>query len=472
MNQLNTVSTQTIIQTKYTWDISQSFPFESTWSFLQKFTILNACGARDIQREFGIASKRQHPQNWSCRDRDLHGWGALNPVIIQQSLNLTNLQVKTACTLDYIRRDEAKVLASRSLRICPKCVREGFHTPFHQLLFISNCPLHNELLLNVCVDCGKPTPLYSLSRQSFCNPYGCAECGTVWWQRGSVGQHPAWDQEERFRIMSEIGEWLAQRRDDRTIEANMSRLSRFIPDGHEFQVCVRRLPERWADVLGVKVPQLMGGPRDTDLHITMEYTTPRVENPSSTVPFSNKPFFDVYRAIRRSLARQLRKNHRDCFEKMGRGIWFPVSGRELPLRQFCQEAYAFLLWRMFWENIDIPQKFFSRQLLLIRSEIDLVSDRIPLGIPEEAAIRIFGLECLRTFRRCQELGASMQEKDHITFPLYRLNNDRGSEWILKIAKSGSTQRLHWWWPKRWEAAHSFQNHQSKRPHESVLRIAC
>ena len=462
MNQVNTVNCQTMPRARYTWDASQCFPFESTWSILQKFMGLNACGARDIQREFGLATKRQHPQNWSDRDRNLHGWGALNPEIVQLSLNLTDLHMRTARTVDYVRPDEAKVLASRSLRICPKCIRGGFHTPLHQLVFIPQCPLHKEPLLNVCVDCGRPTPLYYLSRQSFCTPYGCAECGAVWWQRSRVGQMTEGEQEERVRIMSEIGEWLTKRREDQTIEAQISKLARFIPDEHDFQAYVRRLPERWADVLGVNVPHQIAELRETDLHVTVEYMTRSVDGPGSSRSLDNRKFFDVYRAIRRSLTRRVHKDHQKCFEKMGRGLWFPVTARELPVRQFCQEAYALLLWRMFWENIDVPQKFFSRQLLLIHREIDFVSDRILSGISQEAAIRIFGLECLRTYRRCQELGSLMRQKEHIAFPLYRLNKDRAGEWVVKVPKMGNRQRLHWWWPRRWEKALSIQDHESKR----------
>lgn len=466
-----TVSDQTMIHTKYTWDVSQCFPFESIWSYLQKFTILNACGARDIQREFGIANKRQHPQNWSDRDRDLHGWGALDPSVVKNSLHLSDLQIRTAQTTNYIRPEEVRVLASRSLRYCPFCIRTGFHTPVHQLLITPKCPIHNEPLQNVCIRCGKPTSPYNLSRQSFCNPYGCAECGAVWLQpeyvRAAIGE-----QAERFGVMSELEEWLTKRKEDRTVEGEIGRLTRFMSDEHDFQASVRRIPERWVDVLGVKAPKFIDSPRDIDFHITMEYATPGAQRPDSAVSLSNKPFFDVYRAIRRSLTRRLRKDHRCCLEKMGRGIWFPVTGRELPVRQFCQDAYALLLWRMFWENIDVPQKFFSRQLLLIRSEEVLTSNRIPSGLPEEAAIRVFGLECLRTFRRCQELGASMQHKDHISFPLYRLHNDRGMEWILKVKSTGTTQGLHWWWPKRWERAHSFQRHNSKLTQGSSLKIAC
>mgnify|MGYP003498097244 CR=1 FL=1 len=462
MNHLHEIQGQKMPQTRYTWDASQCAPLESTWSILQKFIGLNACGARDVQREFGLPTKRHRPENWSDRDRNLHSWGALNSELVQRALNLTDLHMRTACTVDYIRPDEAKVLASRSLRICPKCVKNGFHTALHQLIFIPHCPLHQEPLLEICGDCGKPTPPYSLSKQACSNPYGCAECGATWWQRGRAGQLTAGEQDERFRIMSEVGEWLTKRREDQTVEAQISKLARFIPDACEFQTYVRRLPERWGDVLGINVPHQKAELREADLHVTVEYTTSNAEESRSSGLLDNRKYFEVYRAIRRALTRRVHKSHRECFEKMGRGIWFPVTTREVPVRQFCPEAYALLLWRMFWENIDVPQKFFSRQLVLIHREIDFVSDRIPSDISPEAAIRIFGLECLRTYRRCQELGSLMRQKECIGFPLYRLNKDRAGDWVVKVHQVGKRERLHWWWPRRWEKALSVQDHKTKR----------
>ncbi|MBX3234697.1 MAG: hypothetical protein KF814_00975 [Nitrospiraceae bacterium] len=427
---------------------------------IQKFIGLNACGARDIQREFGLPAKNQHPQNWSDRDRNLHHWGALNPELIQRALNLTDLHIRTACTVDYIRPDEVKVLASRFLRICPKCVKNGFHTPFHQLIFIPDCPLHQIPLLEVCGDCGKPTPQYSLSKQACSTPYGCAECGAVWWQQGRVGQLTATEQDARFLIMSEVGEWLTKRKEGQTIEAQISKLARFIPDTYEFQAYVRRLPERWADVLGVSVPHHRTEVRQADLHVTVEYMTRSDEGSNSSGLLDNKKYFEVYRAIRRAITKRVRKSHSECFEKMGRGIWFPVTTREVAIRQFCPEAYALLLWRMFWENIDVPQKLFSRQLVLFHREIDFVSDRHPTNLSDEAALRIFGLECLRTYRRCQEIGNLMCQREHIGFPLQSLNKDRAGEWVVKIPQIGNRQKLHWWWPRRWEKAPSIQGHKA------------
>ena len=46
---------------------------------------------------------------------------------------------------------------------------------------------------------------------------------------------------------------------------------------------------------------------------------------------------------------------------LAKTIWFPVIHREFDAKHFCQEAYALLLWRMFWEKIDIPQQLFSRR---------------------------------------------------------------------------------------------------------------
>ncbi len=462
----------------YTWDTNLCAPYESTWSLLQKFAMLNACNTRDIQREFGGISKRAHPQNWSNRDRNLHGWGALDSSIIQQRLGLTDFQIQAASTLSYIRTDEAKVLASQSLRICPQCVREGFHTPFHQLLFIPECPIHKTLLTTHCFECGTLTAPYSLHQASFQTAYGCGECGTDWWQgtRGSASVSTS-ERDTRLRLFNDISDWLTKRKNDKTIETEITKLARFMDADQEFHVSVRQLPHRWADVLGVRPPHhFAGNQRDTDLHVVLESREIEEEMPGDSNSSSpHQSFSSTYRAIRRHLTKRTYKHHRGCFEKMGKGIWFPVIHRELDVRQFCQIGYALLLWRMLWEKVDVPQKFFSRQLRLIRTEVELVPDWIPSSLPQEVAQRLFGMECLRTYRRCCELAAQMQHKDRITFPVWRLSSRRPGEWIIHWPKSTSTHKIHWWWPKRWESTLGFEPHSpnaAKKPDENTYWIAC
>ena len=167
--------------------------------------------------------------------------------------------------------------------------------------------------------------------------------------------------------------------------------------------------------------------------------------------------------------------HRACFAKMGRGIWFPLTNREFDVKHFCQETYALLLWRMFWEEIDIPQRLFSRQLLLLQPEMDFSTEWMPANIPQEASLRLFGLECLRTYRRCLELGAQMQNKDQITFPMWRLTSHRTGEWLIELPKAGTGYKIHWWWPKRWQHTLTFPAHNTtttNKPAASSFWIAC
>ena len=373
----------------------------------------------------------------------------------------------------YLRTDEARVLASRLLRVCPECIRAGFHSPLHQLLFIRECPIHRARLNTSCFECGKSTSAYSLVRGSFITPYGCGECGTVWRKVGNTVSYQSPEVAQRSLIMSEIAEWLTKRKDDRTVEADLRKLAKFTNDDQLFRASVRRLPHRWADVLGVQPPHNVGGNRDTDLHVVLESSTRSVT--ASPDPLTNQTLSTMYRAIRRHITKHLHREHQACFAKMGRGIWFPVIHREFDAKHFCQEAYALLLWRMFWEKIDIPQQLFSRQLLLVQPDMDFSTEWMPANIPREASIRLFGLECLRTYRRCLELGAQMQQKGRITFPMWRLASHKTGEWLIELSKAGTGYKIHWWWPKRWQHTLTFPAHSTtttSKPATSSFWIAC
>lgn len=473
MSQMEEGSRHPMTAVKYTWDAARCVPYESTWSVLQKFARLNACNTRDIQREFGFASKRVHPHNWSDRDRDLNGWGALDPKTLQRSLGLSDVQLTTAVASTYIRIDEARVLASRLLRVCPECIQTGFHSPLHQLLFIRECPIHRAMLNTSCFECGKSNSAYSLVRGSFITPYGCGECGTVWRKVDNTVSHQSPEVAQQSLIMSEIAEWLTKRKDDRTVEADLLKLAKFTDNDQLFRASVRRLPHRWADVLGVQPPHNVGGNRDTDLHVVLESSTRSVT--ASPDPLTKQTLSTMYRAIRRHITKHLHREHQACFAKMGRGIWFPVIHREFDAKHFCQEAYALLLWRMFWEKNDIPQQLFSRQLLLVQPDMDFSTEWMPANIPREASIRLFGLECLRTYRRCLELGAQMQHKGRITFPMWRLASHKTGEWLIELPKAGTGYKIHWWWPKRWQHTLTFPAHSTtttNKPAASSFWIAC
>jgi hypothetical protein len=276
--------------------------------------------------------------------------------------------------------------------------------------------------------------------------------------------------------LDEIGTWLKKRKNDTTIEVELAKLARFMGSDQDFHASVRQLPHRWADVLGAPPPHdIVGGPCNTDLHVMLESAYSPIPAGYGLHVERKDNFVTTYRAIRRYLTRRFLKSHRRCFVKMGKGIWFPAIRRELEARHFCQASYALLLWRMLWEKVEVPQKFFSRQLYLVQPEMDLVPDWIPPAIPQDIARRLFGMECLRTYRRCCELAAQMHHKEKITFPVWRLSSRRLGEWIIQQPKAAQSYKIHWWWPKRWESMLRFEPHRgmtTKRTGQDTYWIAC
>jgi hypothetical protein len=248
----------------------------------------------------------------------------------------------------------------------------------------------------------------------------------------------------------------------------MAKMERFLSDQDEFQASVRRLPSRWGDVIGVKVPRRIAGQRESDVHLRAEFY-----NGNNTGEADRRQFAVVYRAIRRYLTRRLYKRHQACIDGMGRSIWFSINGRAFIIKPFCPEAYALLLWRMYWKKIDVPQKLVARQLTLVKVDLEVDINWIPVTLPNKARVRVLSLECWRTYRRCCDLAGQMQNKDEVTFPLWRVNSASPGEWIGRGLKASNRYELHWWWPKRWVERATFPSHnRGRKCDKALLPIAC
>jgi len=69
-----------------------------------------------------------------------------------------------------------ELFLAKRLRICPICFEHGYHSPFHQLLILRSCPIHDCMLTENCLSCGHELPLFMLSKESIDRPYICNKC--------------------------------------------------------------------------------------------------------------------------------------------------------------------------------------------------------------------------------------------------------------------------------------------------------
>jgi len=62
-----------------------------------------------------------------------------------------------------------------SLKWCPKCIKKGYHSWFHQFSLVKNCPIDHEYLKNSCPQCLNEIP-FLLSDKGLSDPFTC-KCG-------------------------------------------------------------------------------------------------------------------------------------------------------------------------------------------------------------------------------------------------------------------------------------------------------
>lgn len=68
------------------------------------------------------------------------------------------------------------MLKVRSIRFCPSCLRECFHSPLFQLANVNRCPLHECELLVACEQCGNAIGRPAFNPREFRHPLACPNC--------------------------------------------------------------------------------------------------------------------------------------------------------------------------------------------------------------------------------------------------------------------------------------------------------
>ncbi|MBN9424458.1 MAG: hypothetical protein J0I91_18605 [Candidatus Accumulibacter sp.] len=66
---------------------------------------------------------------------------------------------------------------STELQICPICLESGYHSYWHQLIDLHECPMHGCKIVGKCQSCGSHLPTYKFGRDLFNKPYYCFKCG-------------------------------------------------------------------------------------------------------------------------------------------------------------------------------------------------------------------------------------------------------------------------------------------------------
>lgn len=170
----------------YTWDESWILPYESIYSLVHKFSVLNLINLSECKKLF-------KPENTHEKTiTELGGKLSLNKLteIIGMGSSLDKNMV-----YKIIHQADREWLFSPYLRTCPICWKLGFHSTFHQVMIVTKCPIHQmDLSIIACKSCGSSEQYENIkyiSNRSDGDPYTCTKCGMkLWHPYDDIGDSP------------------------------------------------------------------------------------------------------------------------------------------------------------------------------------------------------------------------------------------------------------------------------------------
>lgn len=172
----------------FNWRVGQPAVGESLWSVAHKFCWLNSVRGVALLKHFAHPSRRSNTFTHRVDGsgvrflHDLRFEGALDGDRFASAI-LAPREWLRYCSYSGVSRNSlVRVWTVSFLRYCPTCIEQGFHSVLFQHRFERTCPIHDELLMDMCPQCGQRIP-YSLPDAS-AQPYSC-RCGRrLWWNIG------------------------------------------------------------------------------------------------------------------------------------------------------------------------------------------------------------------------------------------------------------------------------------------------
>ncbi|MHA6251161.1 TniQ family protein [Oceanobacillus sp. CAU 1775] len=189
------IEDESITPNKVTWLPEWISPYESPWSIFEKFKYANRATVIDLFELFGTRySKGLRAANLSqkaCNLLTLEGMDE-SSLIKTFGLSIKEVNRRNINMLTNIMEEGSSNLYFHShLKICPECIKIGYHSIFHQFSLVHSCPFHNISLVEGCPECSR-VMYYRLSDKDTKEPFRC-KCGHLLFSLEKGQRYPsAW----------------------------------------------------------------------------------------------------------------------------------------------------------------------------------------------------------------------------------------------------------------------------------------
>ncbi|XLZ71453.1 hypothetical protein ABT364_05655 [Massilia sp. SR12] len=360
--------------------------YDSSYSLLSKFALLNSVLAREIVDIVVSRRSRKRSAMVSNPDMDLRDGKIVDFDVLKALFRLPEQSLRDAFLLDYIPNSLPR--SSPTLRWCSHCLARGYHMPLFQMNLTRVCPIHEIALCDACPECHRSIS-YRLRSDVFHDPFRCPHCKfdlapLLRNARPGIMQLRQHDKTRlslmrRFYSTEDQAICRVHELADQYKQSGMSELALSKPHSHE-------LDSRYAGFIS-QVLRDLGVSSDTkqqtfalesiDCHrcnsgrnILLDDDDPYAPQETPTLNAGGRPrsvrhgdngtfgeLSVLYKAIRRHLWRHEIFPHRYCVSRAAGHLWWNVEGERMSV--FCPDALAFMRWRMMWEGCGTPRYLLS-----------------------------------------------------------------------------------------------------------------
>jgi hypothetical protein len=324
--------------------------------------------------------------------------------------------------------------AASTLRYCQQCIGDGYHSAIYQCLLLERCPIHDTPLVDHCwnTQCNKAVD-YKMTSKTFSNPFGCSYCGAKFFESSDLPKlrFPSVAPDNIAKVYTSIAVigrktrnivWARNVNFD-SINTGRSTsafsgpsTARIVDD--EYLDLINAIDEvRFPLALAENIVQRRSlfevrGDINPRAECTRKMGWGPIENHNISKRASDGPWFSddqklkfitpTYKTIRRHIWRHLAREHKRCAIASAKRIWWSMRGENtVPI---CEDAYAFLNWRMQWEGLSAPQQLFLRPSHAPYGLVIWLSNSAPI-LPFDwtvesrdwAIARVFAMECMWSF---------------------------------------------------------------------------
>lgn len=169
--------------------------YESLWSAIHKFMLVNSVGPTTYLRFFGRkrGGRGAYLPAWLREGRrgynyDLRVLGKISGRPFARACGASEHWLRASVVDSYSSIFDWRHASLPFLRFCPMCIERGFHATIFQLADIHHCPIHGELLRDSCPKCGDWLPLgFPEPRVP---PYACSKCKYQLWLDAATDNWP------------------------------------------------------------------------------------------------------------------------------------------------------------------------------------------------------------------------------------------------------------------------------------------